>query len=84
LFRYCQGVIYFNAQVSDGTFDLGMSKQKLNGPEISGPPAVVPVSRSVPGLLLSSAQATARVAPHMLSAPRAIDLMVMAALLTAL
>jgi hypothetical protein len=38
LFRYCQGVIYFDAQVSDRAFDLGMSKQKLNGPEISGPP----------------------------------------------
>jgi hypothetical protein len=38
LFRYCQGVIYFDAQVSDRAFDLGMSKQKLNGPGISGPP----------------------------------------------
>jgi len=37
LFRYCQGVIYFDAQVPDRTFDLGMAKQKLNGPEISGP-----------------------------------------------
>jgi hypothetical protein len=38
LFRYCQGVIYFDAQVSDRAFNLGMSKQKLNGPEISGSP----------------------------------------------
>jgi hypothetical protein len=38
LFRYCQGVIYFDAQVSDRAFDLGMSKQKLNSPEISGSP----------------------------------------------
>src|SRR5258708_34644966 len=37
-FRYCQGVIYFNAQVSDRAFDLGMPKQKLNSPEISCPP----------------------------------------------
>src|SRR5262245_9440423 len=46
--------------------------------------AVVPVSESVPGLLLASAQATARVAPHTLRAPRAIDVMAMAALLTVL
>jgi len=38
LFRYCQGVIYFDAQVSDRAFDLGMPKQKLNGPKISCPP----------------------------------------------
>jgi hypothetical protein len=33
-----QGVIYFDAHVSGRAFDLGMSKQKVNGPEISGPP----------------------------------------------
>ena len=38
LFRYCHGVIHFDAQVSDRAFDLGMVKEKLNGPEISGPP----------------------------------------------
>ena len=38
LFRYCQGVIYFDAQVSDRAFDLSMSKQELNGPEVSCPP----------------------------------------------
>src|SRR5205085_2220662 len=38
LFSDCQGIIYFDAQVSDRAFDLGMSKQKLNGPEVSGPP----------------------------------------------
>jgi hypothetical protein len=38
LFRYCQGVIYFDAQVSDRAFDLGMTKEKLNGPEVSCPP----------------------------------------------
>src|ERR1700730_17989053 len=38
LFRYCQGVIYFDAQVSDRACDLSMSKQKLNGPEVSCPP----------------------------------------------
>lgn len=38
LFRYCQGVIYFDAEVPEGAFDLGMPKQKLDGPEISSPP----------------------------------------------
>jgi hypothetical protein len=38
LFGYCPGVIYFDAQVSDRAFDLGMPKQNLNGPEISCPP----------------------------------------------
>src|SRR4029079_17914722 len=36
LFRYCQSIIYFNAQVPHRAFDLGMSKEQLNGPEISG------------------------------------------------
>ena len=26
LVRYCQGIIYFNAQISDGAFDLGVAK----------------------------------------------------------
>ncbi len=38
LFRYCQGVIYFDAQISDGAFDLGVPEQKLDRPEISGAP----------------------------------------------
>jgi hypothetical protein len=38
LFGYCQGVIYFDAQVSDRAFDLGMSEQELDGPEIARPP----------------------------------------------
>jgi hypothetical protein len=25
LFRYCQGIIYFDAQISDRAFDLGMT-----------------------------------------------------------
>jgi hypothetical protein len=33
-----QGVIHFDAQVSDSAFNLGMSKQKLNGPQVFGPP----------------------------------------------
>jgi hypothetical protein len=27
LFRYCQGVINFDAKISDGAFDLGMPEQ---------------------------------------------------------
>jgi hypothetical protein len=38
LFRYCQGVIHFDAEIPDRAFDLGMPEQKLYGPEISGPP----------------------------------------------
>ena len=38
LFRYGQGVIHFDAQISDRAFDLGMPEQKLNGPEIASPP----------------------------------------------
>jgi hypothetical protein len=37
LFRYSQGVIYFDAEIPNRAFDFGMSKQKLDGPEISGP-----------------------------------------------
>ena len=38
LFRYCEGIIYFDAEVSDRAFDLGMSEQELDGPEIASPP----------------------------------------------
>ena len=38
LFRYGQGVIYFDAQISDGAFDLCVPEQKLDGPEISSAP----------------------------------------------
>jgi len=38
LFRYGQGVIYFDAQISDGAFDLGVPEQKLDRPEISRTP----------------------------------------------
>jgi len=38
LFRYCEGIIYFDAEISDRTFDLCMSEQKLDGPEIASPP----------------------------------------------
>ena len=38
LFRYCQGVIYFDAKISDGAFDLCVPAQKLDSPEISRAP----------------------------------------------
>jgi len=36
LFRYCQSIVYFDPEISDGAFDLGVAKQKLDGPEIAG------------------------------------------------
>jgi hypothetical protein len=36
-FRYCQGVIDFDAEIPDGAFELGMPQQELNGPEIARP-----------------------------------------------
>jgi hypothetical protein len=38
LFCYCEGIIHFDAEISDGAFDFCMSEQKLDGPEIAGPP----------------------------------------------
>ena len=38
LFRYCKGIIDFDAEISDGAFDLCMSEQKLNCPEIASSP----------------------------------------------
>lgn len=38
LFRYREGVIYLDAQISDGAFDLRVPEQQLDGPEISGAP----------------------------------------------
>jgi hypothetical protein len=38
LFRYCQGIIYFNAEISDRAFDLALAWQKLDGPEIARAP----------------------------------------------
>jgi hypothetical protein len=38
LFRYRQGIIYFDSQISDRAFDLGVTEQKLDSPEISRAP----------------------------------------------
>jgi hypothetical protein len=38
LFRYCQGVIHFDARISDRAFDPGMTGQQLDGPQVACPP----------------------------------------------
>ena len=38
LFRYCEGIIDLDAEISHRAFDLGMSEQELDGPEIASPP----------------------------------------------
>ena len=38
LFRYCQGVINFDAEVSDSALDLGMPEQELDSPQVARPP----------------------------------------------
>src|SRR4051794_30422988 len=38
LFCYCQGVIDLDAEIPHGAFDLGVSEQKLDGPEVASPP----------------------------------------------
>ena len=38
LFRYGQGVIHFDAQISDRALDLRMPEQKLDRPEIASSP----------------------------------------------
>jgi hypothetical protein len=37
LLRYRDGVIDFDAKISDGTLNLGMSQQKLDGTQVAGP-----------------------------------------------
>jgi hypothetical protein len=32
LFRYRESIIYLDAEVSDGAFDLGVAEQELHGP----------------------------------------------------
>ena len=38
LFRYCQGVIDLDAEISDRAFDLGMPEQQLDSPQVARPP----------------------------------------------
>src|SRR5258708_4410548 len=34
LFRYCQSIIYFDAEISGRAFDLSVAKQKLDSPRL--------------------------------------------------
>ena len=34
----CQGIIYFDAEIADGAFDLRMPEQELHGPQVAGLP----------------------------------------------
>jgi hypothetical protein len=38
LFGYRQCIIDLDSEISDGAFDLGVAKQKLDSPEIAGVP----------------------------------------------
>ena len=38
LFRYCEGVIDLDAEISDRAFDLGMPEQELDSPQVARPP----------------------------------------------
>ena len=38
LFRYCQSIVYFDPEISDRAFDLGVAQQKLDRPEITRAP----------------------------------------------
>jgi hypothetical protein len=38
LFCYCQRIIYFDAEIPNGAFDLGVAEQKLDGPQITSAP----------------------------------------------
>jgi len=38
LFRYCEGVIDLYAEIPHRAFDLGMTEQELDSPEIACPP----------------------------------------------
>jgi hypothetical protein len=40
-FRYCQSVIDLDAEIPDRTFDLGMTEQELDSPEIACPYAIM-------------------------------------------
>jgi hypothetical protein len=38
LVRYRQSIVHLDAEISDGTFDFGVAKQKLDSPEIASAP----------------------------------------------
>jgi hypothetical protein len=39
-FRYCQGVIDLDAEISDRAFNLGKPKQELDSPQVACPPMI--------------------------------------------
>jgi hypothetical protein len=38
LFRYCQGIVYFDPEIPDRAFDLGVAEQKLDSPKVARSP----------------------------------------------
>jgi hypothetical protein len=38
LFRYCQSIVYFDPEIPDRTFDLGVPEQKLDSPKVARSP----------------------------------------------
>ena len=38
LFRYCQGIVYFDPEIPDRAFDLGVAEQKRDSPKVACAP----------------------------------------------
>jgi hypothetical protein len=38
LFRYCEGIIHFDAEIPHRAFDLSMPEQELDSPQVARPP----------------------------------------------
>jgi len=38
LFCYCQSIVYFDPEIPDRAFDLGVTEHELDSPKIAGPP----------------------------------------------
>jgi hypothetical protein len=47
LFRYGQGVINLDAEVSGGAFDLGVAEQELHRPQVTSAPGISKASTSI-------------------------------------
>src|SRR5690349_11941522 len=54
LFRYREGIIYLNAEVSDGAFNLGVAEQELHGPQIASAATYRPFDGTMRRLLMSA------------------------------
>jgi hypothetical protein len=44
LFRYCQSIVHLDPKISNRAFNLGVAKQKLNGPEMPVRRQVTPIA----------------------------------------